>query len=321
MNMTDWLLDSDPTLRWQVERDLLNLPPEVWQATKQLMTEQGFASQLLSHQQNDGTWLGGAHFPKDYRPDGSGQPFTATGPSLSQLREWGVPPEALLPDTAQLLKDLRWEYDDLPFWAGEVDVCINAYTLANGAWLGIDMTQLVDWFEDHQLPDGGWNCDWVDGAEVSSFHSTLNGLIGLLAYEKWTAPDDRIRQMRRRAEQYLLDRRLMYRLSTGELLPWTLHLAYPYRHLYSVIRALDYFRSAAAFDKSLPDKALGPAINALEMMRDRDGRWYQDYRLPGQVWFEVDAPVGQPSKWLTFHALRIQKWWQQVELIERITTI
>jgi hypothetical protein len=29
-----WLLDSDPTIRWQVQRDLLHAPEPVWAATR-----------------------------------------------------------------------------------------------------------------------------------------------------------------------------------------------------------------------------------------------------------------------------------------------
>lgn len=310
MEIHQWLLDSDPTLRWQVERDILNLPPSVWQATKDRMPQEGFARELLGHQLSDGTWLHGAHFPKGYRGEGEGQPYTSTGISLSQPREWGVPATALLPNTSKLLEDLRWEYEDLPFWGGEVDVCINAYTLSNGIWLGRDMTHLINWFEDHQLEDGGWNCEWVDGVEVSSFHSTLNALIALLDYEMRTGKSARIKAMREKAQDYFLKRRLMFKLSTGELLPgWATHFGYPYRFAYSVIRALDTFRQISIWDEDNPDPRLEEAIEFVRSARQADGTWTQGYRHPGEVWFEVDAPVGQPSKWLTFHAMRILDWW------------
>lgn len=316
MNTIDWLLDSDPTLRWQVEKDITNQPKDIWQVTKEQMLQVGFARRLLDHQKNDGTWLHGAHVPKDFDWQGP-QPWTATGWSLTQLREWGVTPEALLPDTATLLKKLTWEYEDRPFWEGEVDVCINAYTLANGAWLGLDMSHLLDWFEDHQLSDGGWNCDWIDGSKVASFHSTLNALIALLAYEEYTGSSDRSARMRQCGEEYLLDRRLMYQKGTGKIHDWALHLSYPFYFHYSVLRSLDYFRQAAQFEKKLPDERLEPAINYLEQVRNPDGRWYTDYDKPGEVWFEIDSKAGEASRWLTFYALRIQKWWKQREIVER----
>jgi hypothetical protein len=142
-----WLRDSDPALRWQVERDLLGEPPEVWEATRARVATEGFGARLLALQDPDGQWAGGAFFPADFDFDGpeaaddAGQPWTATTWSLDSLREWGLDPAILRGRrTAELLAEhSRWEYDDLPYWGGEVDCCINAYTLANGLWLGADV--------------------------------------------------------------------------------------------------------------------------------------------------------------------------------------
>ena len=159
-----------------VERDLLDAPEGTWQATRARVAREGFGAQLLAAQGEDGMWAGGAHFPADFRGEGP-QPWTATSWSLMSLREWGVDATALRPDTAGLLaRNARWEYEDLPFWDGEVDACINAFTLANGAWLGAEVSGIRDWFVTHRLPDGGWNCEWVEGSTRSSFHSTLRRL-------------------------------------------------------------------------------------------------------------------------------------------------
>src|SRR4051812_42243967 len=82
--------------------------------------------------------------------DEEGQPWTATTWVLNDLREWGLDPAVLRErGTAELLADnARWEYDDLPYWGGEVDCCINAWTVANGVWLRADITGIVDWFVD-----------------------------------------------------------------------------------------------------------------------------------------------------------------------------
>ena len=144
--LIDWLLDSDPALRWQVERDLVGAPPEVWEATRARIATEGFGARLLALQDPDGQWAGGAFFPGGLRlprarrpPKARGQPWTATTWTLNTLREWGLD-AAVLAGTAELLAaNSRWEYDDLPYWGGEVDCCINAYTLANGAWLGADV--------------------------------------------------------------------------------------------------------------------------------------------------------------------------------------
>jgi hypothetical protein len=313
----EWMLDSDPALKWQVDRDILGLPEIDWQKTRALTSSEGFAAKLLALQDEDGQWAGGAYFPTredaralPYVEGEKGQPYIATTWTLNSLREWGVD-ASVLGDTADRLDaGCKWEYDDLPYWGGEVDCCINSFTVSNGAWLVRDMSTLVDWFLEHQLEDGGWNCDWIEGDTRSSFHSTLNALFGLLDYEIYTDQKHEISDARRKAEEYLLERRLMFRLSTGEPVgPWLNDLAYPFRWNYSIIRALNYFVSASKFSGDAPDPRLADAMNLLASWANENGRWVTNDRIPGQVWFDVDSPVGEESKWLTFYALRALSWW------------
>lgn len=312
--LLEWLLDSDPALRWQVERDLAGAPDDVWQATRARVATEGFGARLLALQDPDGQWAGGAYFPGDFDFDSAeaeeGQPWTATTWSLNALREWGLD-ATVLAGTAELLAaNSRWEYDDLPYWGGEVDCCINAYTLANGARLGADVSGLVDWFAEHQLPDGGWNCEWVNGSTRSSFHSTLNSVKGLRWYEEATGGDPTCRASRKAGEEYLLERRLFRRLTTGEqVAPWATHLAHPFRWFFSVLNAADHLRAAALLDGTPPDPRMAEAIALIRSARRPDGTWVQERRHPGRVWFETDVPAGEPSPWLTFHALRVLRWW------------
>ena len=251
--LLDWLLDADPALRWQVERDLAGAPQEVWEATRAQIAREGFGARLLALQDPDGQWAGGAYFPGDFDFNGpetaedAGQPWTATTWTLNTLRDWGLAAAALAGTADLLAANSRWEYDDLPYWGGEVDCCINAYTLANGAWLGADVAGIAQWFLDHRLADGGWNCEWVQGSTRSSFHSTLNALNGLLYYETATGGCDALRAARQAGENYLLERRLLRTLSTGELVgPWVTGFAYPFRWFYSVLNAAEYFRTGGA---------------------------------------------------------------------------
>ncbi|QTV80655.1 squalene cyclase [Microbacterium sp. NIBRBAC000506063] len=317
-HVLDWLLDSDPALRWQVERDLAGAPPEVWEATRARVATEGMGAELLSHQDPDGQWAGGAYFPAGFfdgpERDEPGQPWVATTWTLKDLREWGVDPAVLGDTAARLDANSRWEYDDLPYWGGEVDVCINSYTLATGAWLGADVSRLVEWFPAHRLTDGGWNCAAEEGPEEerstrSSFHSTLNAVRGLLAYEKLTG-DQSLRDARRGGEEYLLERRLLYRASTGERVGgWVTEFLSPSRHRYSALASLDHFREAALHDGAAPDPRLADAAEAVGTQRQPDGRWLQGGRLPGRVWFPIDVEEGEPSKWLTFFGTRVLEWW------------
>lgn len=312
-SLRSWLVDSDPALRWQVERDLLDEPSDVWEATRARVAIEGFGARLLALQDPDGQWAGGAFFPANF--DGSqapGQSWTATTWSLNSLREWGLHPAVLRARrTVELLdENSRWEYENLPYWGGEVDCCINAWTVANGVWLGADVEGIVEWFLEHQLPEGGWNCEWVEGSTRSSFHSTLNSLKGLLEYDKTMGGTETTRTARRTGEEYLLSRKLLYTLSTGKRVgPWVDQFSYPFRWTYSALNAVDYFRQASLLDGTPPDSRLEEAIAVIRAARRTDGTWLQGRPRPGQVWFEIDAPEGECSKWLTLIGTRVLTWW------------
>jgi len=316
----DWLLDADPALRWQVERDLTDAPREAWGTTRVRVATEGFGARLLALQDTDGQWAGGAFFPSDFdfhgpeAAEGAGQPWTATTWALNSLREWGLDVDDLAGTAELLAANSQWEYNNLPYWDGEVDCCINAYTLANGAWLGTNVTGIAQWFLDHQMADGGWNCGWVNGSTRSSFHSTLNVLKGLLYYEAATGGSDALRAARRAGEEYLLQRQLLRSISTGELVgPWVTQFSYPFRWFYSVLNAADYFRAAALYDGTAADRRLADAIEVIRDARGPDGKWLQGQRHPGRVWFEVDVPPGEPSKWLTFYGTRLLTWWDETK--------
>jgi hypothetical protein len=306
-----WLLDSDPAIRWQVERDLVHAEPDVWHATRERVACEGFGARLLSLQDADGQWAGGAFFPAGFfdspEQELPGQPWVATTWALKDLREWGVPASALGDTADRIARNSRWEYDDLPYWGGEIDVCINSFTLASGAWLGVDMSALAEWFVTHRLDDGGWNCEAEEGNSTrSSFHSTLNAVRGLLAYERFTG-DAGVQDARRGGEEYLLSRRLMFRATTGEQVgAFATRFVSPSRWRYSVLTALDHFRDAG--EVASDDPRLTDAITAVRAARRPDGRWLQGTPLAGRTWFDVDVPEGEPSRWLTLVGTRVLAW-------------
>ena len=304
------MLETDPALRWQVERDIVGAAPEVWQATRARVATEGFGARVLALQDDDGQWAGGAYFPSDAREDEEGQPWTSTTWALNSLREWGVD-ATVLGDTAEkLAANSRWEYGDLPYWGGEVDCCINGYTLSNGAWLGVDVSSLGDWFIEHRMADGGWNCAWEEGSTRSSFHSTLNALKGILDYEAATGGTPELTAARHSGEEYLLERHLLRTASTGEIVgPWVEQFAYPFRWFYNALNAVNYFRAASLHDGTAPDPRLEEAIELVRSERQPDGTWIQARRHPGRVWFEVDVDRGESSPWLTFYGTRALDWW------------
>jgi hypothetical protein len=305
-----WLLDADPAIRWQVMRDLLDAPESEWSAERARVESEGWGARLLSYEDEDGQWAGGAFLPRDFEPREwreVGQPWTATTYALTQLREFGLEPSS---DRARRAVELigansRWEHDGQPFWEGEVEECINGRTVADGAYFGVDVSPIVERLVAERLDDGGWNCERANGSVRSSFATTINVLEGLLGFEKATGGTPSSRAARASGEEYLLERRLFRRLSTGEPADERfLSFLHPNRWRYDVLRALDYFRSTGA----APDPRLGEAVDHIRSRRSEDGTWPLDWTLPGRVWFEVDDGPGRPSRWVTLRALRVVRW-------------
>jgi hypothetical protein len=311
----DWLLDSDPSIRWQVMRDLLDAPESEWRAERAKVETEGWGATLLAHEDEDGQWAGGAFAPHDF--DWSewqqvGQPWTATVFSLSQLREFGLDPAS---DRARRAVELigansHWDHDGQPYWEGEVEECINGRTVADGAYFGVDVSSIVDRLVGERLDDGGWNCERINGSVRSSFASTINVLEGLLEYEHATGGTPESRAARATGEEYLLERHLFRRLSTGEPADEQfLSFVHPNRWHYDVLRALDYFRAAGVLCGTAPDARLAEAVDHLRSRRSEQGTWPLDWSPRGRVWFDMDDGPGQPSRWVTLRAIRVLRWW------------
>ncbi|AYG60776.1 squalene cyclase [Rhizobium jaguaris] len=312
----DWLLNSDPSIRWQVMRDLLDAPEAEWMAERAKVETEGWGARLLSYQDADGQWAGGAFLPRNFDSrewHEHGQPWTATSFSLSQLREFGLDPSSeRAKRTVQLIgANSRWDEGGQPYWDGEVEECINGRTVADGAYFGIDVSSIVDRLVGERLEDGGWNCERINGSARSSFASTVNVLEGLLEYEKATGGTPESREARRSGEEYLLERNLFRRLGTGEPADERfLRFVHPNRWRYDILRALDYFRLAAIRTSAAPDSRLGEAIDHVRSRRLESGRWPLDWSPTGRVWFEVDDGRGKPSRWVTLRAMRVLRWWE-----------
>ncbi|HVR79686.1 MAG TPA: squalene cyclase [Acidimicrobiia bacterium] len=313
----DWLLNpeqSDPSIRWQVMRDLLDAPQSDWEGERAKVETEGWGARLLSFEDEDGRWAGGAHFPADFvwGGDEPGQPWTATTHSLSQLREFGFDPAS---DRAQRMVELiganaRWEHDAQPYWEGEVEPCINGITVANGTYFGVDLSRIVERLVGERLEDGGWNCEAENGSVRSSFATTINVLEGLLEYERATGGTPESRESRLFGEEYLLKRSLFRRLSTGEPADERfLYLLNPSRWHYHVLRALDYFRASATLSGVDPDPRMGEAIDHLRSRPLEDGTWPLDWNPKGRTWFDVDDGQGEPSRWITLRARRVLRFW------------
>ncbi len=305
MTVIDWLLEGDPAIRWQVLRDLTDAPADEVGAERARVAKEGWGARLLDQQRDDGSWAGGANFPE----------WTGTKPTLVVLRLLGVDPAdpRVREAVDQVRRNVRWEYDDLPFFDGEVEPCINGATVAIGDYFGQDVQGIVDRLLTEQMEDGGWNCEQENGSVRGSFDTTINVLDGLLQHERTTGATDAMTAARRRGEAYLLDRRLFRRLSTGEVIePAYRQFFFPPRWHYDVLRALDYLRDAGV----TPDDRMTEALDLVEERREPDGRWLMAFEYPGETYFDVDEGVGKPSRWNTLRALRVLRWAGRLDAAE-----
>ncbi len=305
-----WLLDSDPAIRWQVMRDLTDAPADEVAAERARVATEGMGARLPALQGADGRW-GGAAWNRGWN---------STMHVLMLLREMGLEPTS---DQARravaLVRDrVTWQgcgpqaCDNNPFFAGELEPCINGQVGAVGAYFGQDVQGIVYRLLAEHLPDGGWNCEAVNGSTRSSFNTTICVLEALLEYELHVGGSPEVTAARLRGQEYLLERRLFRRRSTGEVIQrdrkggaaWT-RFAFPTWWHYDVLRGLEYLRRAAV----VPDERVSEVIDLVVSKRDGEGRWLLDTRYPGAMPIEIDEGEGRPSRWNTLRALRVLKWY------------
>jgi hypothetical protein len=306
--VTDWLLDSDPAIRWQVLDDLAGAPAEVVAAERERVSREGWGGRLLALEDADGLWDGGALFPASYTR-GDQQPWTTTMHTLQTLQLLGLDPAcpAARRAVSLIAAHGRWEHDGQKYFDGEVEPCINGRTIAAGAYFGMDVAPIVDRILGERLADGGWNCEAENGSVRSSLDTTINVLDGLLEFERVAGASAALREARRSGEEYLLERGLFRRKSTGEVISSEyLDLAFPHYWRYDVLRALDYFRRAGAE----PDLRLEEAVELVRSKQRQEGWWLADRVHPGRVHFALDSDPGEPSRWNTLRALRVLRWWE-----------
>jgi hypothetical protein len=309
-SVIQWLLDSDPSIRWQVMRDLTDAPADEIAAERARVATEGAGARLLALQASDGRW-GGAAWNRGW---------DSTMHVLSLLREMGLDPASGEARRAVgLVRDrVTWqgcgpqEADDNPFFAGEVEPCINGQVGAVGAYFGQDVRGIIDRLLAEQLPDGGWNCEAANGSMRSSFNTTICVLEALLEHERAAGGNPAVTAASLRGQEYLLERRLFRRRSTGEVIErdrkggaaWT-RFAFPTWWHYDVLRGLEYLRRADV----APDERAREAIDLVMSKSDDDGRWPLETQYPGKMPVEKDEGEDRPSRWNTLRALRVLDWY------------
>jgi hypothetical protein len=297
MTVSDWLLDSDPSIRWQALRDVTNAPADTVAAERAKVATEGWGSGLLARQEPDGRWAGD-----------SDNPEWTCFLALLWLRDLGLDPSSAEAGRAvALVRDnVTWHWwDDKPFFEGEVEPCINGRVVSIGSYFGQDVRRLVDRLLGEQMEDGGWNCEQENGSTRGSFHTTINVLEGLAEHERATGGTPEVTAARGRGDAYLLERQLLRRRSTGEVVdPSFTAFAFPTGYHYDVLRVLEYLRRGAA----APDERMNEAVDLVVRKRRADGRWLLDTEHPDQLDIGIDEAEGKPSRWITLRAIRVLRW-------------
>jgi hypothetical protein len=292
-----------------VMRDLLGAPEPDVEAERARVASEGWGAELLARQDADGRWAGTAW----------NHGWDSTMHVLWLLRHLGLDPASPEARRAAGLVSARvtWkgagpdECGDHRFFDGEIEPCINGQVAAAGAWFGQDVSGIIERLLGEQLADGGWNCDAPDRSTRSSFNTTICVLEALLEYERSIGPTPPVTSARLRGQEYLLDRRLFRRLSTGQVIErdrkgrslWT-QFAFPTWWHYDVLRGLDYLRSAGV----APDERVNDAVDLLVSKRTAEGRWLLDARYPGVMPVQMGETAGDSSRWNTLRALRVLDW-------------
>ena len=291
-----WLLDSDPSIRWQVMKDLTGEAPEAIAAERSRVATEGWGAKLLARQSRDGSWPGG-------------QWDLVTLWSLVVLKDLGLDPASKQARRMIDRVDKRLAFKPLnnrPFLHGETEPCINGRILGIGAYFKEPNDALAQQLLGEQLADGGWNCE-APKSRRSSFHTTICVLEGLLEYERAGGKSATITKARKRAEDYLLERRMFRSLRTGEVVDkrW-LRFSSPTFWHYDVLRGLDYLRAAGI----KPDRRVKEAIEIVLKRRHQNGRWPLNHLHPERIPLKMESEVGSASRWNTLRALRVLRWYQ-----------
>jgi hypothetical protein len=294
-----WLLDSDPAIRWQVMRDLTGAAPKAIAAERSRVATEGWGARLLALQAPAGNWGG----PNEDRG------LLLTFYTLVVLKDLGLDPASKQARKMIDRVDKRLVFaslDNRPFLDGETEPCINGRILGLGAYFKEPNDALANQLLSEQLEDGGWNCE-APKSRRSSFHTTICVLEGLLEHERAGSKSAALSKARKRAENYLLERRMLRSLRTGEVIDrhW-LRFSFPTFWHYDVLRGVDYLRNAGV----KPDSRVREAIEIVIQRRHQNGRWPLNLLHKERIPLEMEIEVGRASRWNTLRALRVLSWYK-----------
>jgi hypothetical protein len=286
-------------------------PPDAVATERARVAKEGWGARLLARRREDGQW-----------DTGTPGPEWPTLLALLILRDMGLDPASAeaRQAIARANESATWHspgtWQGTKVFAGEVEPCINGRVLAVGAYFGLDMTPLAERLLGEQMADGGWNCEQENGSTRGSFHTTIDVLEGLLEFARARGGAKLVTAALARGHEYLLERRLLRRRSTGEpIRPEFSLFSFPCGYRYDALRALEHLREAGV----APDARMDEAVALLRSKRDAEGLWALENlhevemvnARTRDLAFGMDEQEGRPSLWNTLRALRVLQWYER----------
>ncbi|MCE9621163.1 MAG: hypothetical protein K8R99_02340 [Actinomycetia bacterium] len=299
--IVDWLLQGDPSVRWQVMRDLLGDSKQKVTAERRRVADEGWGGQLLAAQDADGCWARALYSPK----------WTSTTYSLLLLERLGLQHgnDRALAGCRRLWDGATWFDGGLTFAKSirQAETCITGMLVLLAARFGLVEPRLdptVEWLLGQQLADGGWNCQSLRcGSTHGSFHTSITALEALFAYQQ-AGGKVPVSAAMAKGQQFFLAHRLYRSHRTGKVVdPVFTKFPFPPQWHFDIVRGLEHFRAVGA-DR---DERLGDAIEEVRSARRPDGTWPWFAPYPGRQWFPLEERG--PSRWSTLRAMRVLAWW------------
>lgn len=302
-NILQWLLDSDPSIRWQVMQNLADYSNNEILSERKKISSEGWGAKIFSLQDSDGKWACSLYSRK----------WISTTYTLLLLKNFG-----LLPGNKQAIQTCNILIDEGFYEDGGInyfsslmhsETCVTGMVLSLLSYFKYEddrLDKLVGHLVKQQMKDGGWNCRSYNGDTHSSFHTTLSVLEGLREYQKnFNQKKNDVSKSIDKGIEFLLVHKLFRSHRTGKIVDEKMtRFSFPTRWRYDVLRTLDFLQEYNA----PKDKRINDAIELVLKRRDKDGRWKLQNRHAGKTFFEMEV-VGRPSKWNTMRALRVLKWW------------
>jgi hypothetical protein len=301
----DWLLEGDPSIRYQTLRDLVDSDEKDIESERKKILKKGWGKRYIDFQEKNGTWSNALYSPK----------WTSTFYTLLLLKRFGALNDEKTEKACNILLDKGFYENDggINYWKSwkQGECCVTGMLLSMLCHFQIKddrIHQMVEYLIKEQMPDKGWNCERNRGATHSSFHTTISALEGLWEYEKEYRKSALTKSIQKKQEEgieFLLKHHLYKSNTTWKTIdPKMIRLSFPPRWHYDILRGLDYFQERNI--KS--DQRMNDAVDLLLKKQTPAGYWKLENEYPAKIFFKMENR-GKESRWNTLRSLRILKWW------------